>query len=647
MKSRFIFILFLAASLLGANTALADQKTVEHYFKKPEFTGFQVSPDGKHLAALAPVNSRMNIIVMDIATRKAQVVTGMTDQDISYYQWANNERLIFGMDKDGSESLGLFAVNIDGSLQRVLAEPLAAQISSGASIIRFTAPLDLLRDDPEHILVINNERRAAHPDVYKMDIYTGHKELVERNPGNVSGWFVDWDGNVIGAGFQDKLEQGFLMKNPATGEWDEVTRTRYDQPSYAPVSLSGDGEHGLVSSNLTTDGKPRDKAAIYRYDYKTRTLGDLVYENDVVDVSNVVQSRKERKAIGVAYMLGKPQVEWIDEAWKQRMSAIDQALPDTINVMSSVDDAESVGILTAYSDIQPPVYYLFDFAKNSLEFLAESEPWIKPAEMAHMQPITFQSRDGLTLHGYLTLPPGSDGKNLPTVVNPHGGPWARDGWGYNPEKQFLAGLGYAVIQVNFRGSTGYGLSFWLASKKQWGQAMQSDVSDALEWAVQQGISDPKRVCIYGGSYGGYATMAGLTFTPDLYKCGVNYVGVTDLPLLFKTAPDSWAAGKEQMADLIGDPDNDEEFLEEWSPSNHADRIKAPVFMAYGLSDPRVNIRHLRVMESALKKNDVPYETMIKKNEGHGYRKQENVYDFYGHMEEFLSQYLKPDAPGAP
>jgi dipeptidyl aminopeptidase/acylaminoacyl peptidase len=229
-------------------------------------------------------------------------------------------------------------------------------------------------------------------------------------------------------------------------------------------------------------------------------------------------------------------------------------------------------------------------------------------------------------------------------MNPHGGPWARDGWGFNPEVQFLANRGYAVLQVNFRGSTGFGMEHLYSAKKQWGQAMQNDITDGVKWAIEQGIADAGRICIYGASYGGYATMAGLTYTPELYKCGINYVGVTNLPLLFETAPDSWASGEKQMAELVGDPDSEKEFLEQWSPSNHADRIRAPVFMAYGLRDPRVNIRHASVMEAALKKNHVAYELMIKKDEGHGYRKQENMYDFYGRMETFLAENLQPGTP---
>jgi len=639
---RFISIWSLALALvLVTNVALADKQGLDYFFKKPQFAGFQLSPDGKELAGLAPIKDRMNIIIINLETRKPRWVTGMEDQDVSGFMWATNERLIFFMDKDGSESFGIFAVNSDGSKTRTLVEPAELQIRNGASVVRITRVLDRLKDDPIHVLVINNDRIAAFPDVYKMNIMSGRKIVVERNPGHVTDWFLDWDKNIVGASFSDDLYGGFMILNRESDEFEEIIRTRYDEHSFTPVALTGDGDTGYVSSNLTPEGAPRDKAAIYKYNFKTREMGELVFEHPEVDIAGVEMSEITRDIIAINYMVGKPETVYIDERWKSIMSGINNALPGTINRVTSTDEDETIGIVTASSSQQPTKYYMYNFEKRSLEFFADSRPWVNAAEMAEIQPVEFKSRDGLTLHGYLTLPPGSDGKNLPTIVHPHGGPWARDGWGFNPAIQFLANRGYAVLQVNFRGSTGFGLDHYLASRKQWGQAMQNDVSDALQWAVEQGYSDAERVCIYGGSYGGYAVMAGLTYTPDLYKCGINYVGVTDLPLLFKTAPDSWAGGKEQMKEMVGDPKKEKEFLQEWSPVNHADKIKVPVFMAYGRQDPRVNIKHASLMGKALKKNGVTYELMIKNDEGHGYRKQENQYDFYGRMETFLAENLQP------
>ncbi len=626
--------------LFATHDVLAGQLPLETFFKKPQFAGFQLSPNGKELAALAPINGRMNLVIVDLATRKPRAVTGVKEQDVSGFLWANNERLLFFMDKDGSESFGIFAVNSDGSLPRTLVEPFETQIKAGHSVIRYTTILDVLQDEPDYVLVSSNDRRASNPDVFKMNIINGRKKLIQRNPGNVTGWMTDWDGNVVGAGYQDGLEVGFRrLTDPDEDQWETIVKGRFDDPLFNPAAITANSDVGYVISNLTPEGKARDKAALYRYNFKTRQFGDLVYEQAEVDCCNVIQTRKKRDMIGVAYAVGEPKIVYLDERWKAIMASIDAALPDTVNVMSSVDLDETIGVITASSSTQPPRYYLYNFAENTLEWLADSTPWVDASQMAPVKPITFQARDGMTMHGYLTVPLGSEGKKLPLIMHPHGGPWARDGWGYNPEIQFLANRGYAVLQVNFRGSTGFGMKHLYSGKKQWGQAMQNDITDGVKWAVEQGIADADRVCIYGASYGGYATMAGLTNTPELYKCGINYVGVTSLPLLFETAPDAWASGEKQMAELVGDPDSEKAFLEEWSPSNHADRIRVPVFMAYGLRDPRVNIRHAQVMEDGLKKNNVPYELMIKKDEGHGYRKQENIYDFYRHMETFLAENL--------
>lgn len=638
----------LVLVLFSVQTVSAEQQPLENFFKNSQFAGFQVSPNGKELAALAPVNGRMNIVVLDLATRKPRLITAEDSQDVSGFMWATNERILFFMDKDGSESYGIFAVNTDGTESEALVEPLEAQIRSGRARIRIVSVIDILETEPDWVLVSSNERRAAYPEIFKMNIFTGRTRIVQRNPGDVTGWFTDWDGNVIGAVFQDELETGFkLIKDPKKGDWSVITRGRFDDPGFSPAGIKGDGAHGWVVSGINADGSYRDKSALYEYDFDNETFGELLFEHDEIDCCNLIMNRKKRDMIGYSYTVGKPVIVYTDERWKRIMKAIDDALPDTVNVFSSIDDEETIAVITASNDTQPAKYYLYDFSNNSLEWLADSRPWVDPSKMARMEPFSLDARDGLKLHGYLTVPRGSDGKNLPLIVNPHGGPWARDTWGFRSEIQFLANRGYAVLQVNFRGSTGFGLNHLKSSWKQWGQSMQNDITDSVQWAIDQGVADPERICIYGGSYGGYATMAGLAFTPDLYKCGINYVGVTDIPLLLKTAPDAWAASEEQMKIMIGDPKAEDEFLEQWSPSNHADKIKAPVFLAYGLKDPRVNIKHLKVMEKSMDKAGVKYETMIKTDEGHGYRKEENRFDFYGRVESFLAEYLKSgDTPQA-
>jgi dipeptidyl aminopeptidase/acylaminoacyl peptidase len=273
------------------------------------------------------------------------------------------------------------------------------------------------------------------------------------------------------------------------------------------------------------------------------------------------------------------------------------------------------------------------------DFKGDENYHLVAVALCRMRPIRYKSRDGLTIHGYLTLPKGKPGKKLPVVVNPHGGPWTRDYWGFNPEVQFLANRGYAVLQVNYRGSTGYGRKFWEASFKQWGRKMQDDISDGVYWLIRKGIADPKRIAIYGGSYGGYATLAGVTFTPDLYACGIDYVGISNLLTFMKSMPPYWKPGLEKMYEMVGDPEKDATLLRAASPVFHADQIKVPLLVAQGAKDPRVNIDESNQIVAALQKQNIPVEYMVKENEGHGFRNEENRFEFYEAVEKFLAKNL--------
>ena len=302
-------------------------------------------------------------------------------------------------------------------------------------------------------------------------------------------------------------------------------------------------------------------------------------------------------------------------------------------------DDENRMIVAATSDRTQGTRYLYDRKADRLTKLGDVTPWLPAAPMAAVKPIQYTSRDGLTINGYLTLPNGVPPKNLPVVVNPHGGPWFRDSWGFNPETQFLANRGYAVLQMNYRGSVGYGRRFWEASFKQWGLKMQDDITDGVEWLVKEGIADPKRVCIYGASYGGFATLSGLVQTPDLYACGVDYVGVSNLFTFMKTIPPYWKPFLDMMHEMVGDPEKDKPLLTAGSPALNADRIKAPLLIAQGARDPRVNKDESDQMVAALKARDIDVPYIVKDNEGHGFRNEENQFAFYEAMEKFLDKYI--------
>ena len=309
--------------------------------------------------------------------------------------------------------------------------------------------------------------------------------------------------------------------------------------------------------------------------------------------------------------------------------------------ISKAVKAEDKFVVASGNDLTQGTRYIYDAKSNTLSKLAELTPWLPEAAMSESKPIQYSARDGLVINGYLTLPKNRDAKNLACVVNPHGGPWARDTWRYDPEVQMLASRGYCVLQMNFRGSTGYGRQFWEASFGQWGLAMQDDVTAGVHWLVKQGIADPKRVGIYGGSYGGYTTLAGVAFTPDLYAAAVDYVGVANMLSFMSTIPPYWELFRTKMYAMVGDPAKDKARLEATSPALHADRIKTPLFIAQGAKDPRVNKAESDQMVEALKKRGVQVQYMVKDNEGHGFHNQENQYDFYEAMEKFLGQHLKP------
>ncbi len=459
MKLKSLLIILTLGGVLLAPQVFAKKLPIEDFFQKPKYTQVQLSPNGKQIGVLAPINGRLNVVVMDLDTRKSRAVTSLSNQDVTSFQWATDERILFFMDYDGNESFGIFAINIDGSKAKTLVEPARGTVGgSGRSVVRVAQVLDILRDDPDYVLVSYNKRRAAYPDVYRLNIWNGRDlKIVEHNPGDVVGWFTDWDGNVVGGVFTDELINGFKIVNPEADEWEVVHQDRFDQPSLRPAGLKADGINGYVVSNLTPEGQPRDKAGLYEFNFITKEFGDLVYEHERVDCCALVTTRQKKDMVGVSFQVGIPETVYLDEEWQSRMSGIDKALPDTVNFMSSTDEAESIGVVVAFSSQKPAEYFLYDFEKNTLEFLAQSRPWINAEEMAETKSFEFTSRDGMAMQAYLTLPPGSDGKNLPMIMHPHGGPWARDGWGYNPAIQFLANRGYAVLQVNFRGSTGFGM----------------------------------------------------------------------------------------------------------------------------------------------------------------------------------------------
>jgi dipeptidyl aminopeptidase/acylaminoacyl peptidase len=618
--------LFIAASLLApAPAVLAAPAPIpmRDFFKNPEQTGHQVSTDGKYISWVAPYERRLNVFVRPIGGGQAVRVTSETARDIAGYFW-KGDRILYAKDFGGDENFHVVSVDLKGGDLKDLTpgDKLRASI------------VDPLIDDDAHVLLSHNRRDPKVFDVFRVDVKSGEEKLVAQNPGNITEWHTDHDGKLRVALTTDGVNTSMLYREKETDEFKPILTTNFKE-SVAPLFFTFDNKKLYVASN-----RGRDKAAIFVFDPATAKEGEMVFEHPEVDVERLNYSRKRKVITNITFTTWKQERKFLDAETEARFRDVEAKLPGYEITFPSTNRAEDKYIVATASDKSRGKRYLYDKATKKLELLADVSPWLPEAQLADMKPIKYTSRDGLVINGYLTLPKGSSGKNLPVVVNPHGGPWARDVWRFNPEVQFLANRGYAVFQMNFRGSTGYGRKFWQASFKQWGKTMQDDVTDGVQWLVKEGIADPKRVAIYGGSYGGYTTLAGITFTPDLYAAAVDYVGVSNLFTFMKTIPPYWKPYLEMFAEMVGDAEKDKDLLASASPVMHVDRIKTPLFIAQGAKDPRVNKAESDQMVEALKKRGVEVEYMVKDNEGHGFRNEENRFEFYEAMEKFLSRHIK-------
>ncbi len=626
-RSAFTFAVVLGAFEIVASPAAsaADDAPipVRDFFRHPERSNFRISPDGKTLAFLQPYERRMNVYVQPIAGGEPKRLTNETARDIPDHFWKGPDRLVYVKDFGGDENFHVVAVNKDGSGLKDLTpfDGVRAEI------------IDQLRDFPDQLLVGLNKRNKEVFDAYRLDLRTGELELIAENPGNITSWLADHAGNIRGAQTTDGVNTSFLYRDGASGPFRTVLTTSF-RDSFSPLFFTFDNKSLYAASNLG-----RDKQAIVLVDPATAKEQKVLFGHPDVDVDGLSFSRKRKVLTTISYVTWKPQRKFLDAETEKLFAALEKQLPGYEFGIQSTTDDEDRFVVAAYNDRTPGARYLYDSRADKLTKLGDIAPWLPETKMATMKPIEYKSRDGLTINGYITLPNGKEPKNLPVIVNPHGGPWARDVWGWNPEVQMLANRGYAVLQMNFRGSTGYGRSFWQASFKQWGLKMQDDISDGVNYLVKEGIADPKRICIYGGSYGGYATLAGVTYTPDLYACAVDYVGVSNLFTFLNTIPPYWKPFLDMMHEMVGEPEKDKALLTATSPALNADRIKTPLFIAQGARDPRVNIDEANQMVKALKARgvDVPY--MVKENEGHGFRNEENQFDFYEAMERFLAKYL--------
>jgi len=608
----------------GSNNEGVKQISVEDFMKNPGNFGYELSPDGNYITFASAWENRSNVFVKKMNDDSEPVrVSGSKDRDIAGFFW-KDDALLYLKDKGGDENFHIYSTTFNGSEEKDLTP--YPNVTVGV--------LDSLQGVKDEILIMMNKEDATVFDVYKLNIKTGETTHVAKNPGNITTWLADRNGDVRIAVATDGVEGAILYRDSEKDEFRPFIEMGAGD-EVRPLSFSKDNKFIYATSN-----KGRDKVEVVKYDLQGNE--EVIMSNDEVDVSGVMYSAEQDKLLYGAYATDKIHYQFFDQDFEKLFRKIQNKLGvhESEFGINDYNKEMTKFIVSVSSDTVYGKYYYYDSTTDELTELATLSPWLKAEELAEMHPISYKSRDGLIINGYLTLPKNKEAKNLPLIVNPHGGPWARDMWGFNPEVQLLANRGYAVLQVNFRSSTGYGKEFLQAGNKQWGLKIQDDITDGVQWAIDQGIADPERIGIYGASFGGYATLAGITYTPDLYAAAVDYVGVSNIFTLLDTIPPYWETMRDLFYERVGHPEKDKELLTAASPVFHADKIKTPLFVAQGANDPRVNKAESDQIVEALRARGVDVEYMLKDNEGHGFANEENRIEFYNAMVKFLDQHLK-------
>ena len=610
---------------------------VADYFARPKASSFRLSPNGKYMSYLEKDDKNKNhVYVKEIATGKVNRAIEEKDELIKGYGWISDEKLYYMMDKGGNENFHIYATNIDGTN----ASDLTPFEGVRAGII------SVLKDQKNIIIFQMNKNNKQIFEPYRLNAATGEiTQLFENKDAanSIQSYEFDKDGNLRAyTQLRNGVETEFYYKDPSTNEFKLMKKMNWDD-SFGIISFnykSANKDEAYVYSNLDSD-----KARIILYDFKADKKISEVFSNPDYDATSMHLSRKRNYEIDYfGYDGEKSEIIPVSKTYKDLDSRVKKQFPGKEYGVTGYDDDEKTFLIVLQSDKLYGTYYEYNTTTGKFKLLYDLMPQLKEADMAIMKPITFKSRDGLTIHGYITLPKEAlAGKKVPMIVNPHGGPQGvRDSWGFNPEAQLFASRGYATLQVNFRISGGYGKEFLRAGFKQIGRKVMDDVEDGVKYAISQGWVNENKIGIYGGSHGGYATLMGLVKTPDLYACGVNYVGVSNIETLFASMPEYWKPQLKIMGEIWYDLDNPEELkiAREVSAVNNVDKIKKPLLVVQGANDPRVNINESDQIVTALRAKgfDVPY--MVKYNEGHGFQREENRMDFYSAMLGFFAKHLK-------
>lgn len=599
-------------------------------FGNPERILPRISPDGRQLAWVAPVDGVLNVWVCPVGSDDAKPVTEDRDRGIRQYFWAHDGRhLLYLKDEGGDENWRLHAVDLLSGTIRDLTpfDGVQAQV------------VEVSRHHPDHVLVGLNKDNAQLHDVYRLELASGTLEKVAENPGFVA-WVADRELRVR-AGVAPTPDGGVsvMVRDTTDDEWRPLLVVgQEDSLSTGPVAFTADGQSLIMLSSKDANAGRLVRMPVVAAGDAGPAGSEVIAEDARFDVADVILHPDTHEVQLVGFLRQRLEWEVLDSSLADDVAGMQALHPGDMQVANR-DDTDQVWLLGFTADDGPVSYFSFDRRTGQATFLFHHQPELTRYTLARTEPFSFTARDGLEISGYLTFPVGAERRDLPTVLNVHGGPWARDSWGFNPEAQWLANRGYLVLQVNYRGSTGYGKDFLGAGDREWAGSMHDDLVDAVSWAVEQGFADVDRVAIYGASYGGYAALVGATFTPDLFRCAVDIVGPSSLQTLIESIPPYWAPMIAQFHTRVGNPETEPEFLWSRSPLSRVDAVKIPLLIAQGANDPRVKQAESEQFVAALAEKGIDYQYLLFEDEGHGFAKPANRLRFYAAAEAFLANHL--------
>lgn len=622
----FVVCLFAAVSSCGSKQSTNGLIPVEDFFVKPEKSNFKLSPDGSKIAYLGVDDHCKNIFVLDLHNKdRSKQLTYQSDMNVQYFFWASDSLIVYANSHSPGDSLRIFSIDVQSERSTALFPPKKGRL-------RWVSPQKLHRG---YLLASLNDRDSTVFDLYKVYVDGRGLQLVTQNPGNVSSWFASPDGKVRLAVTSDSVQESILYRPDETAPFKQVSITDY-QTQIRPLGFVKDSLDLIYA--LSNQG--RDKLALVEYNIAIGREERLLYSNRHVDLEPEGYSDNLQQMVFSQYTLDKVEKHFFDPVFQKRFEKLSaQFKGQTVDILDT-DTSLNRWIVKVYTDMHAGGIYFYDAATNEVRLLTEVNPKLTHAVLSPKEPISFQSRDGLTLHGYLTYPPNRRRESLPVVVLVHDGPNRRESVDFDAEVQFLANRGYLVFQPNYRGSSGYGKKFWAAGFKEWGGKIQSDIIDGVTWLIHQGIVDKNRVAIMGSGFGGYSALHAATYNSSFYKCAISMSGYTNLFTYFKEIPPHQQQYVRLFYNIIGDPSREYEMFKAISPVFHADKVKIPVLFAQGGNDRFSSLTDANQFVQKLKNNNVPIRYIYKEDEGRRFRSEENIIYYYQEVEAFLKDYLK-------